>query len=234
MEFNKINWMNIKIENKDYLEFLKEVKDESVDFVCIDPPYNVLTGHKIETKIDIPLLTTEIYRILKPNSFYVIFGQMPTIVDWYNEIIKLFKFKDDITWVKRNVSAVYLPIIRQKESIYIFTKGNPKYINTTDRYEDIKMPLYLDGLLQITSLTGYISDLNSKFNKGFDRNYKHQHTNKINNDDIYDGFKNQSDRSPELCNVTNVWSFMPENKISYGDKGINVKHPTVKPIKLLE
>lgn len=30
----------IKIENKDFLEFLKDVEDSSVDLILIDPPFN--------------------------------------------------------------------------------------------------------------------------------------------------------------------------------------------------
>ncbi len=35
------------------------------------------------------------------------------------------------------------------------------------------------------------------------------------------------------CNVTNLWSFLPENQTKFGANGVNIKHPTVKPTLLL-
>jgi site-specific DNA-methyltransferase (adenine-specific) len=225
--------MDIRIENKDYLEFLATIPNESIDFVCIDPPYNVLTGHKIETKINIPLLTKEVNRILKPNSFYSIFGQMPTIVNWYIETMNLFEWEQDITWVKRHCTAAYLPIIRQKELIYIFAKGNAKFYDTKGKYEDVKLPLLLDGLLNIESLHTHISDLKRKI-KDVNYNGKRNKKNRQINDLIYNNYSQDSVRSPNFANITNVWSFMPENLVSFGKNGNNHKHPTVKPIALLE
>ena len=33
--------MEIKLENKDCVEFLKTLDDNSVDYINVDPPYNI-------------------------------------------------------------------------------------------------------------------------------------------------------------------------------------------------
>ena len=226
--------MDIRIENKDYFEFLATIPNESIDFCCIDPPYNVLKGHKIETKIDIPLLTKEVNRILKPNSFYSIFGQMPTIVNWYIETMNLFEWEQDITWVKRHCTAVYLPILRQKELIYIFAKGNAKFYDTKGKYEDVKLPLFIDGLMNIETMQTYIADLKRKNKNSIDIDTVIVRDKRKINDLQYKDYTTNVNRSPDEVNFTNVWSFMPENLVSFGKNGYNHNHPTVKPIKLLE
>jgi len=217
--------MDIRIENKDYLEFLATIPNGSIDFVCIDPPYNVLTKHKIETKINIPLLTKEVNRILKPNSFYSIFGQMPTIIEWHNEITKDFNFKQDIVWAKRQNSSPYQKILRTKEYVYIYSNGDTDYFDTKAPYEDVKIPLIPLGLYDIDSF--YRHALARKSGKGLIVNKR-----KSCNDEIYNNNQTISNRSPEFINICDVWSFTPENKTERNSN--NIKHPTVKPIKLLE
>lgn len=79
--------------NLDCFDFLKDIESNSIDSIIIDPPYNVLKGHKIETKIDIPKLTKEFFRVLKGEGFYAFFGQMPYILQWYNAANELFNWK---------------------------------------------------------------------------------------------------------------------------------------------
>jgi len=88
--------MNFELLHGDCLELLKGLPDESVDAVVTDPPYGILTGHRIETDVDIPLLMRECYRVLKPNSFLVYFGLQPTLTYWNTEAFKLFRYKKEV------------------------------------------------------------------------------------------------------------------------------------------
>jgi len=220
---------------------LSQLDDCSVDMICIDPPYtdgkgkDVLKGHKIQTKIDILAVTKEHFRVLKPNCFYTVFGQMPTILAWYNAAIESgFVFQDDITWVKRHCTAIYLPIIRQKETIFIFKKGDAKYHTTKGAYEDVKLPLFLDGLTTIETIKTYISDLKRKNIKGINIDTKITKDKRKINDSQYKDYACTFNRSPTEVNFTNVWSFMPENLVSFGNDEDNTAHPTVKPTKLIQ
>lgn len=228
----------MEIKNEKYQTYLQTIADNSIDFVCIDPPYtdkkgnDVLKGHKIQTKIDICHVVSEAYRVAKDNSFFAIFGQMPSIVDWHLSALQVgFEFKEDITWVKGQVSSPMQKITRQKELIYIYIKGNSKFKITKGAYENVALPRYLYGMVKIESLNRYILDLKYKLKNGISLEEANIKSKRLTNDKIY---KNNisSNRSPDKCNFTNVWVFTPENKINKNSN--NTKHPTVKSIKLLE
>ncbi len=215
-----------KIYNEDCLETLKRIPNESIDSIIIDPPYGVL-NHKIETNLNIDLLFSEYFRVLKNDCFISFFGQMPTIINFIVSAEKHFKYQDEITWVKRSATAIYLPLIRQKETILIYKKGNAKYNCTKGPFEDVKIPLALIGLYDYESIKRYISaKISGK------STIKENHTLKR-NDLAFKDYTNGGDRAPDNVNFTNVWSFMPQNKVSYNKIENNVKHPTVKPLLLI-
>jgi len=221
----------------DCLKEMKNIPNESIDAIITDPPYGVLKGHKIETNIDIEKFMQEAFRVIKDDSCLVFFGLMPTITDWYLEAVKAgFKYKESITWVKRSPSSPFQKVTRQKEEIYIMEKGKAKYNITNERFEDLKMPLYLDGLYTIESLERYIGGLKYHIKHGKSATRKKtEKTNQIkSNDAIYNNMNGESFNAPETMNISNVWSFMPENKVSYGQECFNVKHPTVKPLAIME
>jgi DNA modification methylase len=328
------------------MELLKSLPDASINHCIIDPPYGVLTGHKIETKIDISALMVEIRRILKPSSFFVFFGQMPTAIDWINEANKHFKFADHIVWAKRALTSPYLDLSRTHESLFIYRVSNSaKYVEKREKYEDLKTPAMHLGIYEFSSHNTIISDLQRRvndnaynmmyfglpnsndannledfakqndenntqigyqdekcndrifdkgrnkntarrnridhenfnkdstkrnkqidtspcrndtgtaklYNKKFDdfvkkaNSVKRVNTTENTNDTLYnrsvesnnknftisESIPNFRYRSKWFNNITNLWSFMPENRTSFGAKGQNVKHPTVKPTKLL-
>jgi len=224
---------HMEIKNTKYEDYTKTIANNSVDFVCIDPPYtdgktDVLAGHKIQTKIDISHVVSEAYRIAKDNSFFAVFGQMPTIAVWHTEILKAgFEWKEDITWVKRKPSNQYLEILRQKELIYIYSKGQVKFNKTKGNFDDLKIPLLLHKLYDIDSCRKYLQARYINKTKIIIDNSK-------TNDTIYKSEQKSSNRAPDLLNFTNVWSFLPQNKAIFNKYDSNTKHPTVKPTKLLE
>jgi len=232
-----------KVYNMPCEEGLALLEDNSIDFVCIDPPYtdgkgtDVLSGHEIQTKIDILAVTKEHYRVLKPNCFYAVFGQMPTILAWFNAAVESgFKFKQDITWCKRD-APLSVRLNRVHELIYIFVKGSSDFHNYKAPYADLKIPDTLFGLYNIESVFRELSYWKSKakginVTDGSNRNIK-----KKRNDKYYNYMDNMSDggslgKSDGDIKLNTIWSFLPENKINRGSN--NSKHPTVKPIKLIE
>jgi DNA modification methylase len=229
------------LHNGNCYDILDSLQPESIDAIITDPPYtdgkgkDALAGHKIQTLIDIPLLMEKANRVLKKDSFLAFTIQSPYDLEWRMAAAKYFTHKEHITWVKRVISSPFLPILRMKEELFVFVKGNPKYFKTEGRYEDVKMPMYLDGLLNIGTIKRLISDLRKEIKTGIQRTKKGSQKN--NNDEIYNRFLSESIATPacrEFVNVTNVWSFTPHNKTSYQNTEFNVKHPTVKPIPLFE
>jgi site-specific DNA-methyltransferase (adenine-specific) len=321
------------IVNTDFILALKIIADGSVDAVIIDPPYtdgktDALPNHKIQTKIDIDLIMREAYRILKPDGFFVFFGQMPTVLSWLNSATNVFRYKEHITWCKRNITSPYLDIQRNKEEIFIYCKGKPKYHETQAKYEDLKTPALHLGIYELSTIKTTISDLqrrcidnayNMKYFSGvptsqgnhddktlrytsadrpkqdgeilddtanndiwrakkldkaerktqdFDRakadfedaaranskqeNKKEDRGTRERNEDIYNERYASSFRyrSKHWCNILNTWAFMlddyeaehletlwsylTQNQTKMGADGENWKHPTVKPVLLLE
>lgn len=285
---------NHLLYNADCNELLPTLKKGSVKHYVFDPPYGVLTGHKIETEIDKERLMWEINRTMDDNGFVVFFGQMPTLIDWCIEARKFFNYSDHIVWAKRSITSPYLPIQRSHEEVMIYKKGNPKYVDTKERYEDLKVPMLHCGIYEMSTIKTTLHDLyrrieDPEYNALYSQKMKTAHGNS--NDEYYqkkldvrrkstrnDDFHKSTNpktsfryRSKRDCNVTNTWSFMedellqelseiweffpehfknafafgvarefpdlwsylPENLKNLGEKSENIKHPTVKPIGLM-
>lgn len=288
-----MNKASIKLTNNDCFDFLKNIETSTINHVIIDPPYGVLSGHKIETKIDIPRLFTELYRVLKNDGFCVFFGMYPTLPHWSIAAEDSgFKWDNHICWAKRAITSPYLPLQRSHEEILIFKKGQPKYINTSAQVHDLKIPALWHGIYDLQSLHTLISDLYRRINEPEYNAIHYSGSQKqgnlkvpelkaidatVRNDAMYiNRYPNSTSfryRSKEVCNVTNtwsflpesvwelltpetreeilstapesdldilhqkLWSFLPENQTSFTSKkkeGINIKHPTVKPLKLMK
>lgn len=103
---------------------LKKIPDESIDCVIIDPPYNLLK-HKLDRAFDRELIYKELYRVLKNNSFLVVFGsglQLCKDIVMLNKIG--FQVKEEVIWVKQHISNFLNNLPRKHESFYILVKGN--------------------------------------------------------------------------------------------------------------
>ena len=99
----------IKLINDDCLKALKNIEDNSVDLVLIDPPYNIVKDKWDKWKtVDLYVefmkeVFLELQRVLKDNgSFYFFHNDFLQIVEIQNMIKKEtdFKFKQFITWNK--------------------------------------------------------------------------------------------------------------------------------------
>ena len=102
--------MSYKLYNGDCLEIMKDIPDETIDLVLIDPPYNIgkakwdkwdTVGEYVEFMGKVFL---EIQRVLKNNgSFYFFHNDFLQIVELQNFINKNteFKFKRLLIWNKR-------------------------------------------------------------------------------------------------------------------------------------
>lgn len=100
----------IQLFQGDCLEKMKEIQDNSINLVLIDPPYNINKAKwdKWETVEDyiefMGKVFKEIERVLKPNgSFYFFHNDFLQIVELQNWINKNtgFQFKQMLVWNKR-------------------------------------------------------------------------------------------------------------------------------------
>ena len=116
--------MKIELYNSDNLEIMAKMPDESVDVICIDPPYLYLKNQKLERAFDEKLFFSECRRLLTKDGFIVMFGRGESFYRWNTILADLkFTFKEEIIWDKRRTSSPLSVIGRVHETIAIYCKG---------------------------------------------------------------------------------------------------------------
>jgi site-specific DNA-methyltransferase (adenine-specific) len=114
--------MNITLFNEPCFEAFKKIPDQSVDMVCVDPPYGTTTIEWDKT-LDFKTMWAELERIVKPKGNIVIFGSQPftslviaSKIDW---------FRHELIWNKNKCGSPGLAKYRPQkvhENIMIFSK----------------------------------------------------------------------------------------------------------------
>jgi site-specific DNA-methyltransferase (adenine-specific) len=106
-------------------EEIFKLKDESVDIICIDPPYLYLKNQKLERVFDEQLFFEECKRVLQKDGFIILFGRGSSFYRWNNILDNLgFAFKEEIIWDKSQCSSPLMNLSRVHETISIHTKGS--------------------------------------------------------------------------------------------------------------
>ena len=116
--------MKIELYNSDNLEIMAKMPDESIDVICIDPPYLYLKNQKLERPFDEKLFFSECKRLLTKDGFIVMFGRGESFYRWNTILADLkFTFKEEIIWNKAHCTSPLMKISRVHETITIFAKG---------------------------------------------------------------------------------------------------------------
>ena len=114
---------NLQLYNADNLEIMATLPDESLDVICIDPPYLYLKNQKLERPFDEPKFFAECKRLLTKKGFIVLFGRGTSFYRWNTILDGLgFVFKEEVIWDKSYVSSPLMPMSRVHETISILTK----------------------------------------------------------------------------------------------------------------
>ena len=114
---------NLQLYNADNLEVMATLADESIDVICIDPPYLYLKNQKLERPFDEPKFFAECKRLLTKKGFIVMFGRGTSFYRWNTILDGLgFVFKEEVIWNKSYVSSPLMPISRIHETVSILTK----------------------------------------------------------------------------------------------------------------
>lgn len=232
--------MKIELYNSDNLEIMAKMPDESIDIICIDPPYLYLKNQKLERAFDEKLFFLECKRLLTKDGFIVMFGRGESFYRWNTILADLgFSFKEEIIWNKRRTTTPALSLGRVHETISIYTKSTGKINKNTIPYVEIKLhdiDKIVDDIKRIGStikntakLTHIINCL-EKSNK-IDDLYKKG--NKTLHKATYNGNSMQKDVGiatlNSMLNGCIERSIIDDFGIKYGSI-----HPTQKPVRLLE
>ena len=135
---------NIKIIKGFAESELKNIPDNSVDLIIIDPPYSInyktnfrKEEHKTIGSISLdnekifetfPEVVRECFRVLKDDSAFYCFVRWDVSYKFMRIIEQYFKVKNELYWVKNNWSMGDLngSYAMQTEKIIFATKGNHK------------------------------------------------------------------------------------------------------------
>lgn len=133
-----------KIYNMDCLEFLKQVKNLSVDLAIIDPPYNMgkadwdtFTNHDDFMKFTKKWIDALIPKLKDTGSIYIFNTPFNCAFILMHLLKRGLIFQNWITWDKRDgLGTSTKKYANGQETILFFTKSN-KY---TFNYNDIRIP----------------------------------------------------------------------------------------------
>lgn len=132
----------IELYKCDNLSLMPFLTDESIDVICIDPPYLYLKNQKLERAFDELKFFTECKRLLTKDGFIIMFGRGTSFYRWNTLLADLgFVFKEEIVWDKKYTSAPTLPISRVHETVSIHTLKNGTLNKVTIPYLESKTDL---------------------------------------------------------------------------------------------
>ena len=124
----------------DCLEHMKDMDDESVDFIFCDLPYGQ-TSCKWDCKIDLEKFWIEVMRIKKLRTPIFMTTTTKFGVDLINSCPKKCPFRYDLVWVKSApagfLSAKKMPM-RKHEMVYVFYEKLPFYDLSSHTHKFLK------------------------------------------------------------------------------------------------
>jgi len=123
---NRFNFNKSKVMFGDCLDKMKLIPDNSIDFICADLPYGK-TKNSFDVVIDPVKLWEQYWRISKPNTAVLLFGQ-----DKFSAMMMLSdpNHRYNIIWEKTSPTGYYnarkMPL-RSHEDMMVFYKKLPTY-----------------------------------------------------------------------------------------------------------
>ena len=149
----------VKLYNEDCLKVLKEIKSESIDLICTDPPYactphgtsgmgGICGNNKLSqsgklfdfNNISIKDYASEFYRILKEGTHCYVMTNNVNLQEMLNEFTRVgFKFIKLLVWHKDNkiCNQYYMQSL---EFILFMRKGKEKAINNCSDTDFCEFP----------------------------------------------------------------------------------------------
>lgn len=140
-DFESPDKAQICLKIMDCLDFLKEIPDESIQLICIDPPYNLeLAGWDIyDNYIEwAAKWLDEAYRVLSKSGSLVIFGGIQfrdvksgDLIDIIHHVRTSTKFKliNTIIWYYKNGMSAHRYFANRHEEAIWLTKSNDYYFD---------------------------------------------------------------------------------------------------------
>ncbi len=206
----------VDIKCGDCLELMKDIPDNSIDLILCDPPYGT-THCEWDKRIPFEPLWKQYNRIIKDNGAILLFSSQPFSTDLINSNRKLFRY--EIIWEKTMRTGFYnakkMPL-RIHENILVFYRHLPTYNPQKYKLSEEYINKHLVPIGGKRKNSDY-----KKVGKAWGGVSKEAAENYI--------YTDTGERYP-----TDVIKFSNWNGTLFGDKRKTVKHPTAKPVPLLE
>jgi len=114
---------NCNLQLGNCLSLMKNISDESIDFICCDPPYGT-TSIKWDEVLDFNKMWEEYGRIIKPRGVICLFGSQPFSAQLICSKLNWFRY--ELVWNKNKCGspglAKHRPM-KTHENILIFYKN---------------------------------------------------------------------------------------------------------------
>jgi len=193
----------IQLFNGDCLEVMKELPDNSIDFILTDLPYGT-TASNWDKVIPNNLMWDQLKRIRKENTTIALFGTEP--FSTYLKMSNIKEYKYDWIWNKQIPSGIsfcnYQPM-RLTELISIFYKKSNYYPQMIKRDKAIKQ-----GGTNVKSSVAY----NGKNPKNRKKIYTHKYpTNILNYQKIRQGSLHPTQKPTDLLEYL-IKTYTKENE----------------------
>lgn len=228
----------IEVFNCDNIELLKQTHDNSIDIICIDPPYLYLKNQKLEKEFDFDLFFSECKRVLTENGSIIIFGRGVSFWEMNLKIHELgFKFKEEVIWDKNMNTSAVLALGRRHECVSIFQLGQSK-INSVKvdifkkyEFEPHKIIRMIERISSAIGNNKSLALLKKYFEKGHLEYAKSKqsgyNTSRAKSSNI------NMDRSVVSARALNEGT-KEQSIIQVGRDHYSTVHPTQKPVDLIE
>ena len=121
-----------KIICGDCLDVMRDIPNDSIDLIIIDPPYLTTKESWDQEEVVNEKLSSELFRVAKNScSLYVWCGigeKSQSLIRWFPIFNDLWHFKDLITWKKSRGMGMRKGWLYTREECMWFVKNNKKFI----------------------------------------------------------------------------------------------------------
>ena len=238
--------MNYNLQNKDCLEFLKEIPDNSIDLVNVDPPYFEIVKNDWDNqwKSEQEYLdwckewTEECFRVLKPNRCFYVWGTTKTDTFLRYKLNVLNNIKDAhyqnwIIWHYDWGGRTKKTFARKHEDLFMYSKGKTFLFNADDVREERAVKTNMAIQRKMNLLEKKVANPSIVFGVKDDKSWKTYSLDKIAPQDWQaelDSLKAKNATFEKGKIPTDVW--MKNNHTT--SKEYAGWHPTQKPISILQ
>ncbi len=227
---------NIHLHHTDNLKIMSTLPDESIDIICIDPPYLYLKNQKLERAFDEHKFFSECKRLLTKDGFIVMFGRGTSFYRWNTILDELgFTFKEEIVWNKSHCTSPLMNLSRVHETVSILTKGKGTINKVKVPYLEMKGHDVDSVIADVKRMRSILKNPKSleAVQVFLENNNLYTADEKVTSTTISGGIVKVQDRSAAVMSIMND-GLNEKSIIKQVRDHYFAIHPTQKPVRLLE